>query len=85
MPGRQRERLGPAQVELLRDTRVIASDGDVGRVDRVEADLQTGRLTAVWIRPDGMFKHDIRIPVEWLNYADDERELRMSGSLADVT
>ena len=49
------------------------------------ADLQTGTLTAFWIRPDGVFKQDIRIPAEWLNYAYDERELRMSGSLADVT
>jgi nucleotide-binding universal stress UspA family protein len=80
-PGRQRERLGPAQVELLPDTRVIGPDGDVGRVDRLEADLHTGRLTALWIRADGVFKHDIRIPVEKLNYADDQRELHLTGTL----
>ena len=83
MPGRQRERLGPAQVEPLRDTRVTAA--------RVWTRGSRRSGPANW-KTDGLLDPPRRSvqarhpdPVEWLNYAADERELRLSGSLADVT
>jgi hypothetical protein len=41
-PARERTRLGPAQRDITVRTRVRADDGEVGRVDQVEFDPETG-------------------------------------------
>jgi uncharacterized protein YrrD len=71
VPVQQRTRLGQHDVDLTRGAHAHASDGDVGHVDRVELDSQTGKLDAFWIRADGIFGHDIHIPVEWVERADE--------------
>jgi sporulation protein YlmC with PRC-barrel domain len=71
IPVQQRTRLGQHDVDLTRGAHAHASDGDIGHVDRVELDPQTGKLDAFWIRADGIFGHDIRIPVEWVDRADE--------------
>jgi len=71
VPVRQRKRLGQHHVDLTPGTRVHASDGEVGRVHQVELDPQTGELDAFWIRADGIFGHDVRVPAEWVERADE--------------
>jgi sporulation protein YlmC with PRC-barrel domain len=71
VPVQQRTRLGQHDVDLTRGAQAHASDGDIGHVDRVELDPQTGKLDAFWIRAAGIFGHAIRIPVEWIDRADE--------------
>ena len=71
VPVHQRERLGPTQEDILPGTKVWATDGEIGRVEDIELDSQTGRLLAFWIRGGSVFAHDIRVPVEWVERADD--------------
>ena len=60
-----------------------AIDGDIGRVDQVELDPVTGELDAFWIRADGIFGHDIRIPAEWIERAD-ESGVYVKASKVDI-
>jgi uncharacterized protein YrrD len=66
----QRKRLGQHHVDIVPGTRVHATDREIGHVDQVELDPITGELDAFWIRADGVFGHDIRIPVEWVERVD---------------
>ena len=66
VPASERKRLGPAQQDITPGTPLEALDGAIGAVDRVELDPTTGRLAALWVRADGIFAHDMRIPAEWL-------------------
>jgi nucleotide-binding universal stress UspA family protein/sporulation protein YlmC with PRC-barrel domain len=84
VPVRQRERLGPAQVDVRLDTRVMALDGEIGTVDRIELEPDTGRLDALWVRAGRVFPHDIRIPAEWVRPGADEGGLEVAGSRADI-
>lgn len=68
VPVSQRRRLSASQQDLTTGTRVYASDGDLGTVDRVELDA-TGHLDAFWVRPSGL-SYDLRIPVEWIDGLD---------------
>src|SRR5438270_7921550 len=68
---RQRKRLGQHHVDITRDARVHAIDGDIGPVEQVEVDPITGELDAFWLRADGIFGHDMRIPAEWVERADE--------------
>ncbi len=70
VPVQQRTRLRQHDVDLTRGAEAHASDGDIGHVDRVELDPQTGKLDAFWVRAAGIFGHEIRIPVEWAERAD---------------
>jgi len=71
VPVRQRKRLGQHHVDVTPGTRVHALDGEIGRVDQVELDPLSGELDVFWIRADGIFGHDVRVPAEWVERADD--------------
>lgn len=66
IPMNQRERLGGSELDLVPDTKVLARDGELGTVDRVELVEGTGRVDAFWVRSGGLFGHDLRIPAEWV-------------------
>ena len=83
VPVRQRKRLGQHQVDLTPGTAVHALDGEIGRVDQIELDPVSGELEAFWIRADGVFGHDIRVPVEWVQRADDSG-VYVKGSRSDI-
>jgi len=83
VPVRQRKRLGEHHVDLTPGTRVHASDGEVGRVHEIELDPLTGELDAFWIRADGIFGHDVRIPAEWVERADDSG-VYVNASRSDI-
>jgi sporulation protein YlmC with PRC-barrel domain len=83
IPIRQRKRLGRRQVDITPGTRVRGLDGDLGKVDEVELDGTTGELDAFWIREGGVFAHDIRIPVEWIEGAD-ESGISLAASKVDI-
>jgi uncharacterized protein YrrD len=71
VPVQQRTRLGKHDVDLTRGAQAHARDGEIGHVDRVELEPETGKLDAFWIRSEGIFSHDVRIPVEWVDRADE--------------
>ena len=71
VPIQQRKRLGQHHIDLTPGTRVIARDGEIGRVEEIEVDPVTGELDAFWVRADGIFGHDMRIPAEWVERADE--------------
>ena len=83
IPVWQRKRLGQHHVDITSGARVHAIDGDIGRVDQVELDPVTGELDAFWIRADGIFGHDIRIPAEWIERAD-ESGVYVKASKVDI-
>ena len=72
IPVSQRERLGGNQEDITPGTSVWATDGEVGTVERVELDAQSGRLDAFWIDSGGIFSHSLRIPAEWVEGIDSE-------------
>jgi uncharacterized protein YrrD len=83
VPIGQRKRLGQHHVDIIPGTRVHATDGEIGRVDQVELDPITGELDAFWIRADGVFGHDIRVPAEWVERVD-ESGVYVKASKSDV-
>ena len=36
------------------------------------------------MRADGLFAHDMRIPIEWVQHADGQGTLRVAGTRADI-
>jgi sporulation protein YlmC with PRC-barrel domain len=82
VPIRQRKRLGRTQVDLTPGTRVWATDGEIGRVDEIELD-EFGELDAFWVRANGIFAYDVRIPAEWIARAD-ESGIYVHGGRADI-
>jgi sporulation protein YlmC with PRC-barrel domain len=85
IPIRQRKRLGEHHVDLTPGTRVLATDGEAGRVDEVELDPTTGELDAFWIRAGRLFAQDVRVPVEWVERVDAERVVRRLTGVRGVT
>jgi sporulation protein YlmC with PRC-barrel domain len=83
VPVRQRKRLGEHHVDLTPGTRVHTSDGEVGHVHEIELDPLTGELDAFWIRADRIFGHDVRIPAEWVERADDSG-VYVNASRSDI-
>jgi len=83
IPVSQRKRLGQHHVDITRDARVRATDAEIGHVEQVEVNPITGELDAFWVRADGIFTHDIRIPVEWIERAD-ESGVYVKASKDDV-
>src|SRR3981081_1899558 len=79
VPIQQRKRLGQHHIDLTPGTRVIARDGEIGRVEEIELDPITGELDAFWVRAGGIFAHDMRIPAQWVERADE------SGVHVDAT
>jgi nucleotide-binding universal stress UspA family protein/sporulation protein YlmC with PRC-barrel domain len=84
VPVRQRKRLGPAQVDVTPGTKVMARDGELGTVDRIELDPSTARLEAFWVRAGRIFTHDMRIPAEWIRPGGDQNCLRVVGSRGEI-
>jgi uncharacterized protein YrrD len=73
VPMRQRERLGGNQLDLTPGSRVWTSDGEeLGSIDQVEIEPDSGRLDAFWIKTGGLFGHDLRVPSEWVERLDDD-------------
>ena len=70
VPILQRKRLGQHHVDITPGTRVYATDGEIGTVDEVELDPVTGELDAFWVRAGSVFRHDMRIPAEWIERVD---------------
>src|SRR3979411_2051111 len=60
VPIRQRKRLGDHHVDITPGTRAVALDGEIGRVDEIELEPDTGELDAFWVRADGLFAYDVR-------------------------
>jgi nucleotide-binding universal stress UspA family protein len=83
VPVSQRKRIGPGQQDLTPGTRVQALDGDIGPVDRVEFD-RMGVLEAVWVRADGVFPTDMRIPAEWVHRGPDQDSIQVNARRADI-
>jgi uncharacterized protein YrrD len=83
VPVWQRKRLGQHHVDLTRGARVRAIDSDIGHIEQVELDPITGELDAFWIRADGIFGHDIRIPAEWIERAN-ESGVYVKASKMDI-
>jgi len=83
LPSSQRKRMGPCQQDITRGSRVLAVDGDVGTIDRIEVD-RSGQLDAFWVRANGIFGSDMRIPVEWVKYADVQGNLQVDATRADI-
>ena len=84
VPVVERKRLAPAQRDVTPSTMVVAEDGEIGRVDRVELDPASANVAAFWVRADGSFAHDLRIPVELILRTDDTGNLRVAGARADI-
>jgi hypothetical protein len=63
----EHKRLGANQQEITHETRLTEPGGELAHIDGVEADLETGTLRAFWVRRDGVFGQDARIPVEWVH------------------
>jgi sporulation protein YlmC with PRC-barrel domain len=83
VPVRQRKRLGQHHIDVVPGTRVLASDGEIGRVDEVEFEPDTGELDAFWVRAGRIFAYDVRIPVEWIERIDDSG-VHVAGSRIDI-
>lgn len=79
----QRKRIGPHQHDITPGRHVLAVDGDLGPVDRVEVDA-TGDIEAFWVGRHGLFATDMRIPVDWIQEKDVQRNLRIDASKADI-
>jgi uncharacterized protein YrrD len=83
VPVRQRKRLGEHHIDLAPGTPVFASDGQVGHVDQVELEPDSGELDAFWVRAGHVFSYDIRIPTEWVESID-EAGVHVAGSRIDI-
>jgi uncharacterized protein YrrD len=83
IPVSQRERLGANQVDLTPGTPVLASDGELGAVDEVEAEAGSGRVDAFWVRTGRLAGDELRIPVEWVDRLD-ERGIHIATARDDV-
>ncbi len=79
----ERKRMSPHQQDITPGSRVLAVDGDIGPVDRVDID-QAGQLDAFWVRATGPFATDMRIPVEWIHETDTQGNLRIDATKADI-
>ena len=79
----QRKRIGSHQQDITPGSHVLAVDGDIGPVDRVEVD-RTGELEAFWVRGNTLFATDMRIAVEWIQETDIQGNLRIDGTKADI-
>ena len=83
VPIQQRKRLGQHHIDITPGTRVLARDGDIGRVEEIELDPITGELEAFWVRAGGVFPHEMRIPAEWVERAD-ESAVYVAATKVDI-
>ena len=79
----ERKRMSARQQDITPGSHVVAVDGDIGPVDRVEFD-RNGQLEAFWVRANRLFATDMRIPVEWIQETDVQGNLRIDASKADI-
>jgi sporulation protein YlmC with PRC-barrel domain len=70
IPVEHRKRLAPTQRDVTPGTKVLASDGEIGHVKRVELDPTTAAAEAVWVTTGGARSHELRIPIEWFSWDD---------------
>jgi hypothetical protein len=83
-PATEHKRMGPTQFDITSESRVLALDGEIGRVTTVESDPETQSLEAFRVRTDGIFSRETRIPTEWVQRSDEQGNLRVARNLADV-
>jgi uncharacterized protein YrrD len=83
VPIQQRKRLGQHHIDITPGTRVLARDGEIGRVEEIELDPITAELDAFWVRGGGIFAHDMRIPAEWVERAD-ESAVYVAATKVDI-
>jgi nucleotide-binding universal stress UspA family protein/sporulation protein YlmC with PRC-barrel domain len=81
-PVGHRERLTPAQRDISTETEVEADNGIIGHVEQVDADPESGQLTALWIR--GAQGRRRRIPANWLRRSDTDRNLHVARAKAEI-
>jgi nucleotide-binding universal stress UspA family protein len=79
----QRKRISPHQQDITPGSHVLAVDGDIGPVDRVEVD-RSGQIEGFWVRGNGLFPTDMRIPIEWIQETDVQGNLRLDATRADI-
>ena len=77
---RERLRLGPAQHAFTAGTRVLADDGEMGHISQVDFDPETGRLSAVWVRTDGLLRAPMRVPAAWFDTTDAHGDVHIGGA-----
>jgi nucleotide-binding universal stress UspA family protein len=77
-PTTEQERLGQHQHAVTPETQVVALDGQVGHVNALEFDSETGLLTAFRVH------NSARLPAEYVQASDGEDVLRVSAKLADI-
>ena len=80
----EHKRLGQTQHEVTHGTRVIAVGGPFGHADGVEWDPTTGQLLAFWVRVAKPFSNTRRIPAEWVQYADEQGDIHLARTRADI-
>jgi len=83
VPIQQRKRLGQHHIDITPGTHVLSRDGEIGRVEEIELDPITGELDAFWVRGGGIFAHDMRIPAEWVERAD-ESAVYVAATKVDI-
>jgi nucleotide-binding universal stress UspA family protein len=83
-PVGQHKRLTGAQHDVTRETQILAMQEELGRVERVEWDRETGGLDAFWVRRGGVFRPEMRIPAEWAKEADDQGNLLVAGARTEL-
>jgi nucleotide-binding universal stress UspA family protein len=77
VPAEEHTRIGPHQLAITPETRLVALDGMIGHVDGVELNLETGALVALRSR-------EVRIPAEYVQTSGKEDTLQVPAKLADV-
>ncbi|HEV7665145.1 MAG TPA: PRC-barrel domain-containing protein [Chloroflexota bacterium] len=83
VPLRQRKRLGEHHIDITAGSRVLTTDGDIGSVDKIELQADSGELDAFWVRAGRVFAHDLRLPAEWVDRIDDAG-VHVGGSRIEV-
>jgi hypothetical protein len=62
---------------------LVALDGQIGPVVSVESDLATGHLSAFNVRGDDIFRHEIRLPADWVSVIE-QGTLHVARNRADI-
>jgi uncharacterized protein YrrD len=65
-----KENIPDEDVALMSGTSVEATDGHVGRIDRVLVDDHTNEMTGFVIRKGFLFTRDVSAPMSWIDHVD---------------
>jgi len=84
VPAMEQQRMGPHQQAVTHDTPVRALDGQIGHVEAIELDLDTGSLQAFVVRTNRALGRETRIPAEFVQSSSDRETLQVTAKLADI-